>query len=301
MRRATTKLGVLLSLLVALTGCATEKPSDQHAVPLGDGVLARIGARPLQPRLLRPDGATSALPVTDVLFDFLLAEETRQQLLHRASSAERAVLARALLEDLREEVRRKRTVSQDELHAEWARNWILFDRPRAVRGALIEVKVAELEPEAERQQLASQLRDAARAARNLGELEKALYPFKGQRYSARLVPPVTHEGRVVPLLPQDSHSLTIETSYAEAMSALTAEGQVTPVWTTASGFAFGFALEIVPEQSVPLDEAREQLIIGLLGPAVSQRSTTIVGRAKPQVHYAKKDLAALLQLVWQRR
>lgn len=302
-RRATGSLLRFLLPAIFFLACSPSVGRDAGSDEdrkLPDGAFALVDDIPLSSSLLQVRG--ERISAADVLFDQVLAEEARHRFPHRARAIERAVLSRAWLTDVRRHVLDQAPPTQQALEAQRARNWMRFDRPRAVRSVSVFVPIAELAPEHGPRAFIEELHHAARGQPDLDSLSQALARIeKAYDFYPKRMPPVAADGRVVPIATGDQAVETVWLEYARVVARLEAPGAVTELVSLESGFVFGWAEEIIPARIVPVNEALDQLRKEIAAPAVAQRSEALIQAEKPGVRWGSKDLGSLLGTVWRRK
>jgi DNA-binding transcriptional regulator YdaS (Cro superfamily) len=296
---------MIVSLALCALGtfaCARKQETSLQDSRLGPNSFARVGAQQLDVALLadpqRPARELSQAVISDALLS-LHAEKTLPQ--HRPA-VERAVLGRVMVEELRRQATGGLAPSQATLEAQREANWMLFDRPRAVRVGEIFVPVPELAPEAKYKALAEELHSAAASAHHLEDVLEAIDSVKTDiEIVRRRVPPVAADGRVVRMLPQDEQWDRVERRFAETVTQLQAPGDVGQVFATEGGFSFAYVIEVIPALRPTDEEVRDQLIKHEAAPTVKREMRRIIDQGQANVKRSTGDISPYLELVWRRQ
>lgn len=224
-------------------GCAREHPSVSGGteVHLTGEWVATVGSATVSGRMVEAimaaQGGDPNQALDAALHDTLLALETRERLgpAGVVHAAERAVLVRALLEDIWDRSRvRVPTAEESSLTAKTL--WFELDRPPAVetRHAVVRVKQAERFPEAKR--VADRLAVAVRGVTDPEEFKRRAMKVRPAGFELRVedVPALTREGWLAKAgaPPQRHFSLP----YAEAAHTLQEVGQQSALVRTEFGY-----------------------------------------------------------------
>jgi hypothetical protein len=239
----------------------------------------------------------------NLIADSLLAEASRQAYPARAAVIERATLGRALVEAMSKSTLRANPPQQQETLQVRSLHWLLLDRPRAVRTAVVRVPVPEMASDQKYQQLAQELRTAAQNAHNIEGLLQSLAGVQTTLEVQRMrMPPVAADGRVVPLLPQD-YELNIERvapEFAQQASALIEAGQLSSVFASSDAYQFLFCEEIIDATHWDSQEKSQQVERLVAKGRIQSELAQISTMDPARVRWSTKEVPALLKLVWRR-
>jgi len=215
---------------------------------------------------------------------------------------ERGVLARALLEEMEKEEISKRPVAPEELEEALARNWLLFDRPRAVRAIEIFVAIPPLHDDRAEFAELKKVREQAAKTYSPESFRTLLESFQTDfEIQATSMPPVAESGKVVRMQAQDHRIPKVPQEIVDRAVKLTFAGEVSPIFSTEAGLHFLYAQEIVPERRPPRDETRAKLVKGIAAQRLRPRLAKLTEAAKAAVVYPREDLAPLTRLVWRKK
>jgi hypothetical protein len=234
-----------LSLSACVLGCAQPDSSDAvRSASLSQGVAAAVGEELISVRLVREIAevhgielsAARQLAIQDALFAAAAREALADSGIIR--TVERAELARALLQQIEREVRR-RPATDDEVAQATERHWLRLDRPPSVRTTHAVVRVKEPGSDAAARQLADRI---AAAVANVTDPEAFIerarqVPTGSLTVKVERLPPVTADGRVVDLSAKPGGPpRRFDPDFARAANALHEVGVSSPV--IRSKFAF---------------------------------------------------------------
>lgn len=294
------RLWACLSALVCLS-CSPE-PKGVVPVEIPEGAFAVVGERTLSLSLL---GATSGRDTKRLALgmvrDELMRLEAESVDPARAAAAQRGELARRLIEQTESEVSQKGGVTEAEIVVEYDARWLDFNRPRAVRTVQVFFPVEPpFDDEAQRQH-AERLSQAVSGTHNLDQFGKKAKPILDEVKSAQVyeMPPLTRDGRIVPLLPKDGNVGGISKHLADAVGVLTMPGDISPVVGTEGGYHVFFVTEVVPEKIIPMDQVRAELERAVIARRVQDALDDISKRSKVPIQHRRSDIANLLTLVQQ--
>ena len=288
---------------IVVFGCQSTEPAPAARSILPADALAKVGPVTIGEELFALWPEDQAPRLDAMVNDTLLALESTRRAPHRATVLERATSSRALLEALREEAATRAPPSQQELSREKARNWVRFDRPRAVRSVIVRIPVPEMADDGPYKALAMQLRAAAESAHNVEGLLGAVGSVKTEfEVQGMRMPPVAAGGRVVPMLPQDHEMERVEPSVAAEITALQSPGDLTGVFPSETAYQFALATEIIEPSHSDKERIEEELVQLVLAERVKPQLAELTG-AKTKaaaVTFSKKDVPALLRMVGRR-
>jgi peptidyl-prolyl cis-trans isomerase C len=227
---------------------------------LAPGVAARVGEQDIEAALVQRVAAAQKIDAVQarerLVKDALYAEHARSELAAggRVAVAERAALARVLLERLERDARAEGAPTEQEL-AEIAKvRWLEFDRPPSARTSHVVVLVQPKTDKAAARRLADRIAQEVRGitdATKFRERAEAV-PKGGLRVHAESLPGVTADGRVVserPLPPGAPSSFDV--AFSAAANAIEEVGQQSPVVESIYGFHVILLEERLPEKRIP--------------------------------------------------
>lgn len=295
-------LGGLLTVVLCLS-CSTEKERAQP-MEIPQGSFALVGERPLSVALLgATQGPERKKRALAIVRDELMRQEAESLDSSRVRAARRGELGRRLIEQTEAEISQKGPVSEEELTAAYEARWLDYNRPRAVRTVQVFFPVEPpFEDEVQRQH-AERLSKAVLGTHNLDEFGKKAKPILDEVKSAQVyeMPPLTPDGRIVPILPKDWNVGEISKYLADAVSALSVPGDISSVVGTEQGYHVFFVTEVVPEKVVPLSQVRPELERAVLATRVQNALDAISKNPKVPIKRRRGDIANLLTLVQQEK
>jgi hypothetical protein len=253
---------------------------------LRPGIAARVGEQEIEVALVkRVAGAQGIAPAEArdrLIGDALLAEHGRTELAPSGivPVAERAALARALLERLSSEERAAGEPSDRELQAIAEARWAELDRPPAARTSHAVVLVQEGTDKRAAKALAERIAEAVRGitdAERFRERAKAV-PADGLEVRVESLAPVTADGRVVPQRPTAGPPARFDAAFAAAANAIGDVGGHSPVTESAFGFHVILLEERLPEQRVAAERRRQLLRDEALAVRMRRREQELVER-----------------------
>lgn len=299
-----------ISTLLLVGACSRHSPSESSAA-LPEGVLAEVAGRPITAALVHETGLTPERAVEHLVRAELIAAHMTEQDPALLRVAQRASLARSLLEGLRADALSKAgPITSDEANDLVRHRWVELDRPRSVRTAhLVVLAQDEGRSEAARAH-AEQLADAVR-----GIVEPNEFADRARAASAELglpegtslrveaLPPVAEDGRTVPVDVLDRggpRSLVEE--YAQAAARLQRVGDQSPVVETSYGYHVLLATEILPEvrpaAADVLDMVREEALSLRARPERERLMGSLRQATSIEV---SRNAEELTRMVWERQ
>lgn len=254
-------LGVLLALTTACGERSAPKPTAERLPP---GVLAVVGDERVTAgtvgRIAAREGVLPLEARRRAIEDALFAASSRKTpaLAPRVSVAERGVLARAVLERLRDDAHALGPPTDAEISALTAKRWPELDRPPSVATSHAVVLVKKPADDAPARALAKDLAAALADAKSGDELVKRAqaFPARGLEIHAERLPAVTTDGRLWDPNTQPPKPLTgtFDLDFARAANALTTPGEQSGIVKSAFGYHV-IVLDVpYPEQRMPLAE-----------------------------------------------
>ncbi len=296
---------------LAVAGCAQADPGLGHrhtAAKLPEGVVALVGDQPVTratvERIARARSVSPQVARDAAVRDALLAAAARADLagFGIVASADRSILARALLEGLQQQAQ-ARPVTDAEVAEMTARRWAELDRPVSARTAHAVARVEKPEDDAPARALAE------RIARELGDVTdpeefvkraKAV-PAGSVQLVAERLPPVTADGRVVKLdAPPGAPTQTFDPAYARAANALRAVGDKSPVTKSDFGYHVILLEERMEAKRVPLERRRELLVDEIMDNRARRMEEQLLEQARSshpvEVRRSVADLTARVRV-----
>lgn len=256
-------LGVVLALTPACREQAVPKVDERRLPP---GVVAVVGEERIEAgtvaRIVARARVTPLEARRRAIEDALFAAATRENpaLRARVNVAERGVLARAVLERLRDDARALGPPTDEEVSALTAQRWPEFDRPPSARTSHAVILVKQPADDGPARALASELAAALKDARTGDELVKRAqaFPGRGLEIRAEHLPPVTPDGRLWDPAEQPPKRLdgTLDADFARAANALTTPGEQSGLVKSSFGYHLIVLDERYPELRIPLAERR---------------------------------------------
>jgi hypothetical protein len=258
------------ALLVAASAlaCSVESRSVVARKTLPSGVAASVGtelvlagtvARIASARGIERETARE-LAIRDALF--AAAVRANPSRADSVAVAERANLARLVLEDLERHAKAAGAPTDSELDAVVAERWTDFDRPPSARTTHAVVLVKKPGDDAEARAVAERLATALRGASTSEEFTRRAQGFPAAPFEIRAerLPPVTADGRMWdPVGRPGANYGTLDGDYARAANAIERAAEQSPIVKTAFGYHLIFLDERLPERRVPVDERRAAL------------------------------------------
>lgn len=300
-------LGSLAASSVGLVACghsADRGPAERHAA-LGPRVAAQIGPNVIDVdsvRAVARDANVSLEVARDRLVrDALYAAGAEDAVGGREIvSAERAVHARALLEELQRSV--SETPPTDAEIDELARErWKQYERPSSVVTAHVVVLVKKQDEDRPARALAERLHQALRDVTQADRFvtEARAVATGGLEIAAEKLPAVAADGRVTADdSPPDRPPMVVE--YARAANAIAAPGDKSPVVKSPFGYHVILLVERVPERHVQLEQRRVELSGEVLARRAKRELTRLLEslrrQSPPDIDRASADLTSRVQV-----
>jgi hypothetical protein len=199
--------------------------------------------------------------ITDALFAASARADAAQSF--RVSSAERSVLARALLERLRDAARVSGPPTDEEVQSFTEARWPELDRPPSVRTTHVVVLVKKPQEDGAARARALELAAVVRGAKDARDfLARVEAEPKGDlEVRAESLPPVTADGRLWDPSERPPKPIegTFDADFTRAAFGLSEPGDQSGVVKSAFGYHVIRLDERIPELRVSLAERRERL------------------------------------------
>jgi hypothetical protein len=260
--------GLALAALLS-QACAKKQAPVVHQGTLRPGVAARVGNDDILlttvARIARARGVTPRTARDLAVVDALFAQGARATSpTAKVRTAERAVFARAALEELKQRGRTPGPATDSELAALTKERWIEFDRPAAVRVTHVVVIAKTPEERAAGRTVAERVAAALEGATKSDEFEQRVQGLgtKELRVKVERLSPVTTDGRMFELAtagrpPAEVGAL--DQSFTRAAHALQKPGDLSPIVETPFGFHVIFLEERMAAVQPALEERRQLL------------------------------------------
>jgi hypothetical protein len=256
------------ALLLLALGCG-DHGSRHRRESLAPGVAAQVGAEEVRlatvARIARAQRVSPIEARRRAISDALLAASVRADPAQaaRVSSAERSVLARAVLERLRDEAAQLGPPSDAELASLVAQRWPELDRPPSAATAHAVVRVKTPAEDAPAHALVTELAHALAGIQNGDELiqRAQAFPHGALEIVAEHLPPVTPDGRIWDPNEHPPKALegTLDLAFTRAAVALQKQGEQSGIVKSAFGYHIILLDRRYPELRLSPDEQRTRL------------------------------------------
>jgi hypothetical protein len=288
------------TLLLLACAAASEPACSERAAPkvvigaLPSGVAALVGSDAVSTgtvqRIARAQGVSLAEARSRAISDALFAAAVRADpsSAPRVVLAERAALARALLERLRDDLRASGPPRDDETQAVLAQRWPELARPVSVRTAHAVVLVKTPADDAPARALSTDLAAALKGAKNADELIQRAnaFPKQGLELQAERLPPVTPDGRLWEPAehPPKPIAGSLDLDFTRAAHTLTERGSQTGVVKT----SFGYHVILLEERIPALELAPDELALRVADDVFSRRAKRELEILSSRLHAATR-------------
>ncbi len=269
MRPAVDRVGFALLFALAAACSGDKPPPAPIRGALASGVAATVGPdavsvqtveRIAQAQHIAPSEARHRA-VEDALF--ALGARARFRNTGRVTSAENAVLARRLLEQLKSQAQAQGPASDAEIARLTERHWYDLDRPESVRTTHAVVLVNKPADDAPAKALAERILAAVDGVHDAAAFKKSVeaLPTGGLQVKVQNLPPVAADGRVVPdeEPPPGAKPRQFDRTFAQAANAISSVGEHSPVIHTRFGYHVILLDERLPPKRVPLEQRKKEL------------------------------------------
>lgn len=288
-RRVPTETTALLGLVLGLVSCGEldDGATGVERGPLGQGVLARVGHEVVTVSAVAQTARVLALSRREALeraiTDCLMAAEARARLRGHGTvrTIERALLARAMLEDIKARARSAGPPTDEELAAIRAHEWLKFDRPPSVRTTHVVVLVKTPDDSHRSRLLAERIAVAVRGITDPTEFMRRARAVEagGLEVKAETLPPVAADGRVVNLDAREGPT-QFDTRFAEAANSIEAVGGQSPVTESRFGWHVILLEERLPEKRVSDGQLRGLVFEQVVGERARQQTEQLLNAVK---------------------
>ncbi len=268
MKRAPSRHVVLV--LALASACSQRRTAPEPArAALPPGVAAFVGSEKVSLGTVARIAEAQGVPLAEArrrgVADALYAAGVRADptKLALVNGAERGVLARALLERLRDDAHALGPPTDAEVRELTALHWPAIDRPPSAQTAHAVVLVKKPADDAPARALAVELAAALKGAPDGEELVKRArsFPKHDLEIVAEHLPPATADGRMwdPTAEPPKAVAGTLDLDFARAALALTEPGEQSGLVKSAFGYHVIQLERRYPEVRVPVEERRRLL------------------------------------------
>ena len=289
-----------LTLLSAF-GCGEHRAPTVATGPLPPGLAARAGDQEIHvasvARIARAQGITPQKARDRAISDALFASAVRTNPndAPRVAVAERSVLARAVVERLRNDAWSLGPPTDEELRQATLQRWPELDRPPSVRTTHAVVLVKKPADDAPARELAAALARAVSDAKDGDDFiaRAKQLPTRGLEITAERLPAVTPDGRLWDPTERVPRPLTgsLDLDFTRGASALEKPGAQSPVVKSAFGYHVIRLEERYPELRLSLEERREILSPDILSHRGKRELDALLSRLHAQTR-VETDRAA---------
>ncbi len=268
--RAIVRTAILLPLVA---GACSERSTAGRATPetanLGGTTVATVGSDAIDGEVVGAVAAARRVSLVKArdfaIRDALLAQGARATRPTLALVAERAVLARAVLEAVDREAKALGPPTDEEIATLTREQWLDLDRPPAARTVhFVALPASPLHERAARA-LAERFRSAAKGLTEADAFKSLATTFPGTAEvgtRAEDLPPITADGRLADLENRPEPGAPtprFDERFAKAANAIGDVGEQSPVIESDYGWHVILLVERLPPVFVPLEERRRTL------------------------------------------
>ena len=296
-----------LALLGAL-GCGEHRAAATATGPLPSGIAARVGDDDVRlssvARIAQAQGVSPREARDRAVSDALLAAAFRAdpQEAARVTSAERSVLARAVVERLRDDAAALGPATDEELQKLTEQRWPELDRPPSVRTTHAVVIVKKPADDAPARELATAIARAVAGARDSADFiaRAKQVPTQGLDVTAETLPAATPDGRMWDPNERVPKAIpgSLDLDFTRAATALKERGEQSPLVKSSFGYHVIRLEERYPEARSSPDERREKLAPEILSRRTKRELDALVARLHAQTPVeTERAVEALTALV----
>lgn len=278
--------------LALLLACDEHRARSVATGPLPSGLAARVGdedvrlssvARIVQAQGVSPWEARDRA-VSDALFAAAVRSDPQETA--RVTSAERSVLARAVVERLRDDAAALGPPTEDEVRQLTEQRWPELDRPPSVRTTHAVVLVKKPADDAAARELAAAVARAVAGATDSDDFiaRAKQVPSHGLEVTAEALPAATADGRMWDPNERVPKAIpgSLDLDFARAAAALEARGDQSPLVKSSFGYHVIRLEERYPPVRTSLEERREKLSAEVLSRRAKRELDVLVARLRAQ-------------------
>ena len=278
--------------LLATLGCGEHRAPIVATGPLPAGLAARAGDQDIGlasvARIARAQGVAPKQARERAISDalFAVAVRTNPSDAPRVAAAERSVLARAVVERLRDDAQALGPPTDEELRQATLQRWPELDRPPSVSTTHAVVLVKKPADDAPARELATALARVVSGAKDTDDFiaRAKTLPSQGLEITAERLPAVTPDGRLWDPTERVPRALTgsLDLDFTRGASALQRPGDQSPVVKSAFGYHVIRLDERYPELRVALEERLRELSPDILTHRSKRELDALLSRLRAQ-------------------
>lgn len=284
---------------LAVLGCAgSPADSPSPGAPSAAAASQLAIERTLIAELGRARGIDEERALELATEDALLARELERDAPELARYVKSLALARALLEELRRQVRAEQPVTDAEIDARARERWWELERPRMVR--VVHALVHSGSESAAAREVAERVRAAVLSAEDAAAFRRSAEAVDARdlKLSVEKLPPLAADGRSVELSrppPEGPPVRAMAAAFAEAAARLERPGDVSPVVQTSFGYHVIRLLEVIEPQRSSIAERRALLEPEIVGERARERTAELLERLRRELspEQARNALSAM--------